>query len=163
MGVFMWVVDAAMHVQLQGVSGRFLDHLIRPGITPTFFRGAYLIVAVTLGWMMWRLNLKREADERQKHHQALAAERLRTMLAIVNTFNHDLKDPLALIANNANALAERAVSTNDQTQLDAIAQSASQMSSFITQLASSARLYVVDVAGVERIAPHETFEGTERK
>ena len=108
---------------------------------------------------MWRVNLKREADDRQKHEQALAAERLRTMVAIVNTFNHDLKDPLAVIANNANALAERAVSMNDQTQLDAIAQSASQMSSLITQLAGSARLYVVDVAGVERIAPHETFEG----
>ena len=117
-----------------------------------------MIVAVALGWVLWRANLKREAYERQKREQALAAERLRTMIAVVNTFNHDLKDPLAVIANSANRLAERAVSTNDQMKLDEIAQSASNMSSLITQLATSAPLYLVDAAGDERLAPREFFE-----
>ena len=161
LGLLMWVVDAAMNVRLDIAapsSAGFLDDLLRPGFIPTLFRGAYLIVAVALGWVLWRANLKREAYERQKHEQALAAERLRTMIAVVNTFNHDLKDPLAVIANSANRLAERAVSTNDQMKLDEIAQSASNMSSLITQLATSAPLYLVDAAGDERLVPREFFE-----
>lgn len=166
LGLLMWLVDAAMHMRMDTdapSSGVLQDQLFRPGISPTLFRGAYLIVAVALGWMLWRANLKREAGERQKHEQALAAERLRTMLAIVNTFRHDLNDPLAAIAANAQTLAHRAASPNDQTKLDAIAQSATRMSSLITQLSTLAPLYVVDAAGVERVAPHEVFESAERE
>lgn len=160
LGVSMWIFDAAMHAHLDTetpTTGGLLSQLFG-GLTPALFRGAYVIVAVTLGWWLWRVNLKREANDRQKHEQALAGERLRTMLAIVNTFEHDLKDPLAVISNNAKALAERAASVKDQTKLDEIAQSASQMLSLITQLSTTAPLYVVDGAGIERLALHETFE-----
>lgn len=159
-GLLMWIVDAVMHAQLQGdsplISG-FLNHLFGPGMAPSLFRTAFLVVSVTLGWMLWRANLKREAGERQKFERALAGERLRTMLAVVNTFNHDLQDPLVVIANDANALAERAAE-KDQMKLAAIAQAASRMSTLITQLSSLPPLYVVDVAGVERLAPQENFE-----
>lgn len=162
LGVLMWVVDAAMHLQLfadSSSTGRPLEQLVRPGVTPTLFRSGYLVVAVTLGWVLWYANLKREADARQKHDQALAAERLRSIVALVNTFRHDLTDPLALIEDNAQRLSQRTASTNDQAKLDEIAQSASKMSLLISQLSTSVPLYLVDSAGVERFVPHDAFDG----
>lgn len=164
-GVLMWVMDSAMHALGGAVpsSGHFLDELLRPRITPGLFRGAYFIIATTLGWTLWHTNLKREAEARQERERALAAERLRTMLAIVNTFRHEVNNPLAVIAANAQTLAERTTSVNDQKKLDEIVESAFQMSSLIKQLANSAPLYLVDVAGVERIAPHHTFGDPEER
>ena len=160
LGLMMWVIDAAMHARLAGAtlsSGKFLDELLWPGITPVLFRGAYVAIAIAFGCALWRLNLKREATERQERDRALTFERVRTMLAIVNTFRHEVNKPLAVIADNAELLPTRPRSANDYEKLDQISQSAVRISSFIKQIANSAPLYLVDVAGVERIAPHHTF------
>ena len=161
LGLLMWVVDAAMHVRLgraASSSGGFLDELFRPGITPTVFRGAYLIVAITLGWVFWRARLKREAEERQEHERALAGERLRTMLAIINTFRLEVSNPLAIIEANAEMLAQKLMFSNDKDALNEIADLASRVSSLVKRLANSAPMYVVDRSGFERIVPHENFE-----
>lgn len=160
LGLIMWVIDAAMHARLAGAtlsSGKFLDELMWPGITAALYRGAYVAIAIAFGCALWRINLKREASERQERDRALAFERVRTILAIVNTFRHEVNKPLAVIADNAELLATRPRSANDYEKLDQISQLAVSISSFIKQLANSAPLYLVDVAGVERIAPHHTF------
>lgn len=159
LGVLMWVVDAAMHTQLnESISLGFLDELLRPGLTPALFRGAYVAISVGIGWVLWRTNLKREAIERQERERALASERLRTMLAIVNTFRCEMNRPLAFIAENAQMLASQPRSASDHERLDEIFQSAIGISSFIKHLANSAPMYLVDANGFERIVPHESFE-----
>lgn len=158
LGVLMWIVDVVMHVWLGFSSGGFLDELMRPGITPTLFRGAYLIIAVILGWVLWRARLKVEAEGRQEHERALAGERLRTLLAIINTLRLEVNNPLAIIEANAQMLAEKLMFANDKDALNEIANLASHISSLVKQLANSAPMYVVDRAGFERIVPHENFE-----
>jgi len=161
LGLLMWVVDAAMHMRLSRAafsSGGYLDELFRPGITPTVFRGAYLIIAVSLGWVLWRARLKREAKERQEHERALAGERLRTILAIINTFRLEVNNPLAIIEANAEMLAEKLMFSDDKDALNEIAELASRISSLVKRLANSAPMYVVDRGGFERIVPHENFE-----
>ena len=161
LGLLMWVGDVAMHVQLGRAPssiGGFLDELLRPGIIPTFFRGAYLIIAVILGWVLRRARLKSEAEDRQEHERALAGERLRTMLAIINTFRLEVSNPLAIMETNAEMLAARTSSPNDKDMLNEIVNLASRISSLVKRLANSAPMYVVDSAGFERIVPHENFE-----
>lgn len=102
--------------------------------------------------------MKREAEERQEHERALAGERLRTMLAIINTFRVEVSNPLAIIEANAEMLAQKLMFSNDKDALNEIADLASRVSSLVKRLANSAPMYVVDRSGFERIVPHENFE-----
>lgn len=164
LGLMMWVIDAAMHARLVGAmlsSGRFLKELFWPGITTASFRGAYVVIAIAFGCALWRMNLKREATERQERDRTIAFERVRTMLAIVNTFRHEVNKPLAFIAENAQTLAKQPRPASDQERLDEIFQTALGISSFIKHLANSAPMYLVDLNGAERIVPHATSDGSE--
>lgn len=164
LGVVMWVLDAAMHSQLNATPASrwpFLDELVRPGITAALFRGAFAALAIGIGWTLWRRNLKREAIERQEHERALASERVRTMLAIVNTFRCEVNGPLSFIAENAQMLSNQPRSASDQERLDEIYQSALGISAIIKHLANSAPMYLVDSGGGERVVLREPFQTDE--
>lgn len=166
LGGLMWVIDAAMHVQLSASAPSrklFVDELFQPGVTPALFRAAFAAFAIGIGWALWRKNLRREAIERQEHERALAAERLRTMLAIVNTFRYEVNGPLSFIAENAQMLANHPRSTSEQEKLEEIFQSAIGISSFIKHLANTAPMYLVDRGGAERVVLHEPFEASQEK
>ena len=160
LGFLMWIVDAATHSRLNAIPSLSLslDELLRPGITPILFRGSFVAVAVGIGWVLWRRNLRREATDRQERERALASERLRTMLAMVNTFRNEVNQPLALIAESAQGLAGRLREANDHDTLIEIEAHAVRILSFSEQLANSAPLYLVDRSGVERIVPGNKAE-----
>lgn len=157
LGLTMWVVDAAMHAQLvkeasESEHESFLAELLTPGITPVLFRGAFIAIAVAFGWALWRANMNRQSAEQRAREQAIEAERLRAIVAIVNTFRHEVNNPLVVITLSAGVLSTRLESAHDRETLNQIAQSALRISSLIEQLARSSPQYFVDVAGVERIA-----------
>ena len=55
LGAAMWVVDAAMHVQLATEahsSGGFVEELLQPGATQLIFRSIFLFIAVAFGWAL---------------------------------------------------------------------------------------------------------------
>lgn len=160
LGLLMWVLDAAMHARLSATPSLslFLDELLRPGIIPALFRGAFVAVAISIGWMLWRMNLRHEAAARQERDRALASERLRTMLAFVTTFRREVDQPLALIAASAQDLAGRLREVNDREKLTEIEELAVRILSFSKQLANSAPLYLVDRSGTERIVPGNKVE-----
>lgn len=161
LGLLMWVIDAVMHWQLSANPSSlwpFVDQLVRPGVKTALFRGAFAALAIGIGWALWRRNLKREAIERQKQERALASERLRTMLAIVNTFRCKVNGPLSFIAENAKMLSNQPRSASDQERLDEIYQSALRISAVIKHLANSAPIYLVDSGGGERVVLREPFQ-----
>lgn len=96
LGLAMWVIDAAMHVQLAAdnhSSNIFLDELLRPGATQLLFRSVFLIIATLFGWALWRSNWR----ERELH----ALEN-----AIV-AFHRQLDSPAMRITNHARMLHGR--------------------------------------------------------
>ena len=155
LGLIMWAMDAMMHARVAGGTREagFIGEMLTPGLAQTLFRGAYIAVAVSFGWMLWRGNLKREAAERQRHERAVARERLRAMNAMVNTFMHEVNNPLAVITGYSQSLARRLQSESDREKLAQVMEAAFHISEVIEQLTGSEPLYIVDVAGVERIVP----------
>lgn len=160
LGFLMWVVDAAMHSRLHATPslGLFLDELLRPDFTPALFRGAFVATAIGISWMLWHMNLRNEAAQRQERERALASERLRAMLAMVNTFRNEVDKPLAMIAENAQDLAGRLRAANDHEMLNEIEEHAVRILSFSKQLANSAPLYLIDRNGIERLVPGNRVE-----
>lgn len=160
LGVLMWVVDAAMHSRLHATPSFsvFVDELLRPGFTTALFRSAFVAIAVVISSMLWHMNLRNEAAERQERERALASERLRAMLAIVNTFRNEVDKPLAMIAKSAQDLAGRVRETNVHEILNEIEGQAVHILSFSKQLANSAPLYLIDRNGTERIVPSNKVE-----
>lgn len=164
LGLLMWAIDAAMHWQLSAnpSSLRILvDQLVWPGVTTAVFRAAFVTLAIGIGWVLWRRNLRREAVERQEHERALVSERVRTMLAIVNTFRCEVNGPLSFIAENAQMLSNQPRTASDQERLDEIYQSALGISAIIKHLANSAPMYLVDSGGGERVVLREPFQTDE--
>ena len=160
LGLAMWVIDAVTN--LPGESPwslrLFLAQLVWPSPMTMIFRAAFLAFAIVIGWAVWRRNLKKEATERQKRERAVASERLRTRLAIVNTFRREMNGPLSHIAENAQMLSNQPRSAMDHERLERISQTALSITAFIEHLANAPPMYLVDNAGVERIVPHEPFE-----
>lgn len=163
LGLTMWVIDAAMHARMpeelpQSEHESFLAELFTPGITPVLFRGAFIVIAVAFGCALWRANMKRQSAERRARERAVEAEGLRAVVAMVNTFQHEVNNPLTVITAGAQMLSRRLASATDREQLDQIAQSAFRISSLIKQLPQSLPQYIIDVAGVERIIPPSRVE-----
>lgn len=160
LGLLMWVVDAAMHSRLHATPSLslFLDELLRPDFTPALFRGAFVVIAVGVSSTLWQMNLRNEAAERQERERALASERLRAMLAMVNTFRNEVDKPLAMIAESAQDLAGRVREANVHEILNEIEGQAVHILSFSKQLANSAPLYLIDRNGTERIVPGNKVE-----
>ena len=160
LGVLMWIVDATMHTLLHPTSSLnlFVYELLWPGFTPALFRGTFVAIAIGTSSMLWHMNLRNEAAERQERERALASERLRAMLAIVNTFRNEVDEPLAMIAKSAQDLARRVREANVHEVLKEIEGQAVHILSFSKQLANSAPLYLIDRNGTERIVPGNKVE-----
>lgn len=104
LGVAMWIVDAAMHVQLGAevhAPSSFLEELLRPGVVPLLFRTIFLVIAIAFGWALWRSNRR----ERELH---LLEE------AIIR-FNRHLDSPAMRILNHTRMLQGRLSVSHDQT------------------------------------------------
>jgi MFS superfamily sulfate permease-like transporter len=58
LGAAMWIVDAAMHVELgaEVASHGFLAELFAPHPTAVLFRLVYLVLATAFGIVLWRAN-----------------------------------------------------------------------------------------------------------
>lgn len=58
LGFAMWVVDAAMHAQLEGGehATNFMGELLHPGATQLLFRLFFVLIAAAFGWALWRAN-----------------------------------------------------------------------------------------------------------
>lgn len=77
LGVAMWVIDAAMHVQLGEQlhsSSGFIAELTHPGATQFLFRSLFLVIATLLGWSLWRANW-RERELRALEHAIISFQR----------------------------------------------------------------------------------------
>lgn len=165
LGLMMWVIDAAMHARLaeeatHGEHEGLFTELFTPGITPVLFRSAFMLIAVTFGWALWRANMKRRSAERRAQERAIEAEALRAVVATVNTFQHEVNNPLTVITTGAQILSKGLASVSDREKLDQIAESAFRISSLIRQLPRCSPQYIVDVAGVERILPNSEGHGS---
>ncbi len=103
LGLAMWVVDAAMHVQIGAdvhSSGSFFAELLQPGATQLLFRSVFLLISLLFGWSLWRSNWR----ERELH----ALER-----AIV-AFHRQLDSPAMRIVSHIRMLQGRAGVTRDE-------------------------------------------------
>lgn len=101
LGLAMWVIDAAMHAQLEGGehATSFFNELFHPGATQLLFRAVFVLIAGAFGWALWRANWR----ERELH----ALER-----AIV-AFHRQLDSPALRIVNHTRMLQGRGAVTRD--------------------------------------------------
>ncbi len=123
LGLAMWVVDAAMHVQLGAdvhSSGSFADELLRPGATQLLFRGIFLFIGVAFGWALWRSNWR----ERE----------LRALEDAVVAFHWQLDSPAMRIVSHIRMLQGRPGVTRDEVAAS-VAESISEDAHIIDQLA----------------------------
>ncbi|MDQ3252301.1 MAG: hypothetical protein M3458_02755 [Acidobacteriota bacterium] len=123
LGLAMWVVDAAMHVQLDlhdHSSSAFLDELLRPGATQLLFRSFFLIIAVAFGWALWRSNWR----ERELH----------ALEDAIVAFHRQLDSPAMRIMNHARMLHGRPGVMHDEIARE-LAESISDDARVIDQLA----------------------------
>ena len=82
LGLAMWVIDAAMHVQIRpneaSWTGNFIKELSFPGPTPLFFRVLFVALAVFLGLVLWRSNQRQrqaqDTEQKLRHlHRAMTS------------------------------------------------------------------------------------------
>ncbi len=102
LGIAMWIVDAAMHVQLGAEvhsSGSFVEELLQPGITQFVFRSVFLFIAVAFGWSLWRSNWR----ERE----------LRALEDAIIAFHRQLDSPAMRIISHIRMLQGRPSVTRD--------------------------------------------------
>ena len=103
LGFAMWVVDAAMHVQLGAdvhSRGSFFDELLRPGATQLVFRSVFLLIATLFGWSLWRSNWR----ERE----------LRALENAIIAFHRQLDSPAMRIVNHMRMLQGHPAITRDE-------------------------------------------------
>jgi len=96
LGAAMWVVDAAMHIQLgeeAHASHNLFSELFQPGATQLLFRSVFLFIAIAFGWTLWRSNWR----ERE----------LRALENAIVTFHRRLDSPAMRIVNHARMLHGR--------------------------------------------------------
>ena len=123
LGLAMWVVDAAMHVQLGAAvhsSGGFVEELFRPGATQLLFRCAFLFIGVAFGWALWRSNWR----ERE----------LRALEDAVVAFHRKLDSPAMRIVSHIRMLQGRPGVARDEVAAE-VAESISEDAHTIDQLA----------------------------
>ncbi len=123
LGLAMWVVDAAMHVQLGTdvhSSGGFVDELLRPGATQLLFRGVFLVIGVAFGWALWRSNWR----ERE----------LRALEDAIVAFHRKLDSPAMRIVSHIRMLQGRPSVTRDEIAAS-VAEAISEDAYIIDQLA----------------------------
>ena len=104
LGATMWIVDAAMHIQLGEdvhASHNLLEELFQPGATQLLFRSVFLFIAVAFGWTLWRSNWR----ERE----------LRALEDAVVSFHRQLDSPAMRIVNHARMLHGRPGVMHDET------------------------------------------------
>lgn len=93
LGVAMWIMDAAMHVQIGTEvhsSGSFADELLHPGPAQLIFRSGFIVIATAFGWALWRSNWR----ERE----------LRALEDAIITFNRQLGSPAMRIVSHVRML-----------------------------------------------------------
>lgn len=111
LGLAMWVVDAAMHAQMEAEAhstGSFAEELLHPGTTQFLFRGVFLAIAIAFGWSLWRSNWR----ERE----------LRALESAIVAFHRQLDSPAMRIVSHVRMLQGRSGVTHDElaTELTAI-------------------------------------------
>ncbi len=103
LGVFAWLVDAVMHVELgTDVHAKsLLTEIFAPHPTAVIFRGFYLVMAVAFGFFLWRANWR----ERQ----------LRALEQAVVAFQRQLDAPALRISGAVRGLQNRNSVRLDET------------------------------------------------
>lgn len=102
LGLVMWVVDAAMHVQMSAetdVLAGFAAELFAPGATQLFFRALFLLISSAFGLVLWRTNWR----ERE----------LRALEEAIVAFHRRLDSPAMRIVNHVRMLQGRAQPVQD--------------------------------------------------
>ncbi len=123
LGAAMWIVDAAMHVQLGEevhASHNVFDELFQPGATQLLFRSVFLFIATAFGWALWRSNWR----ERE----------LRSLENAIVAFHRRLDSPAMRIVNYSRILHGRPGVMHDETARE-IAESISDDARVINELA----------------------------
>lgn len=119
----MWIVDAAMHVQLGAelrAAHSFFGELFQPGVTQLLFRSVFFFIAVAFGWALWRSNWR----ERE----------LRALENAIVGFHRRLDAPAMRIVNHARILHGRPGIIHDEAARE-IAESISDDARVINELA----------------------------
>lgn len=87
LGLGMWLIDAAMHVEIRvraaSWADTFITELFYPGAAQLFFRMLFFVMATFFGLVLWHSNLQQR--------QAQALERT------VRTLHRELTAPILLI------------------------------------------------------------------
>lgn len=125
LGFVMWIVDAAMHVQLAAAvhsSSGFVEELLQPGVTQLFFRSVFLFIATAFGWSLWRSNW-RERELRALEDAVIAFHRQldSPAMRIVNHIRMLQGRPSIMLDDVAKAVAESI--GDDARTIDRLAQS----------------------------------------
>lgn len=123
LGAAMWVVDAAMHIQLGEelhASHGLFGELFQPGATQLLFRSVFLFIAAAFGWALWRSNWR----ERE----------LRALENAIIAFHRQLDSPAMRIVNHARILHARPGVMHDETARE-LAESISDDARVINELA----------------------------
>jgi hypothetical protein len=111
LGLGMWLIDAAMHVQIGDYAtswaGSFMNELFYPGPAQLFFRMLFLAMATFSGFILWRSNQQqrqaRALEEAvRKLYRGMAAP---TML-ILGYSRNLLTDPMLMADGSAQTLIE---------------------------------------------------------
>lgn len=109
LGVAMWLVDAAMHVQLaeqMHSSGSFWHELLQPNATALLFRSVFLVIACAFGWSLWRSNWR----ERE----------LRALEDAIISFHRRLDSPAMRIVSHIRMLQGRPGVTRDDVAAELV-------------------------------------------
>jgi hypothetical protein len=123
LGLAMWVMDAAMHIQIGGdvhSTGGFVGELLNPGAAQLFFRGGFIVIATAFGWALWRSNWR----ERE----------LRALEDAIIAFNHQLGSPAMRIVSHTRMLQGCTGVTRDEVAMS-LAESISDDAHTIDHLA----------------------------
>lgn len=123
LGFVMWVVDAAMHVQMGtevDAPKNFAAELFAPGATQFLFRVLFLLIASAFGFALWRANW-RERELRALEEAIIAfhrqldspAMRIVSHVRMLQSQTHPARDELTqsvleLIGEDARAIDELA-------------------------------------------------------
>lgn len=103
LGLVMWIVDAAMHVQMSAetdVLAGFAAELFAPGATQLFFRALFLLIASAFGFVLWRANWR----ERE----------LRALEEAIIAFHRQLDSPAMRIVNHVRMLQSQSHPARDE-------------------------------------------------
>jgi hypothetical protein len=144
LGLGMWLIDAAMHVQIGAYATNWTESFVRelfyPGPAQLFFRMLFLAMATFFGFILWRSN------EQQRQAQTLEE-------AVRRLYQGMTAPTMLILAYSRNLLTNPMLMTDNSTRtmLESIYESALKLQQLTKEAPSAEEGEAVTVSGAEQL------------